>query len=99
MNLTFHPAVERDVKAILAYYTKEGGERLADRFFSELQARFVEIAAHPTRFPYYLGNGFLRRATLHKFPHLILYRVMPDGVRVSVVKHEKRHPNYGLWRS
>ena len=99
MNLTFHPAVKRDVKAILAYYHKEGGERLAGRFSSELQARFVEIAEHPTRFPYYLGNRILRRATLHKFPHLILYRILPDSVRVSVVKHEKRHPNYGLWRN
>ena len=99
MNLTFHPAVGRDVKAILAYYHKEGGERLADRFFSELQARFVEIAEQPTRFPYYLGNQILRRTTLHKFPYLILFRILPDSVRVSVVKHEKRHPNYGLWRN
>lgn len=40
----------------------------------------------------------MRRATLHKFPYLILFRVLPDMVRVSMVKHEKRHPNYGLWR-
>ena len=98
MNLTFPPAVERDVKALLAYYQKEGGERLADRFSNELQARLVEIAEYPTRFPYYLGDRILRRATLHKFPHLILFRVLPDSVRVSVVKHEKRHSNYGLWR-
>ena len=99
MNLTFHPAVERDVKAILAYYRREGGERLADRFFGELQARFVEVAEHPARFPFYLGNRILRRATLPKFPHLILFRILPDSVRVSVVKHEKRHPNYGLRRN
>lgn len=99
MNLTFHPAVKRDVKAILAYYHKEGGERLANRFAVELQARFAEIAEHPTRFPYYLGSRVLRRATLHKFPHLLLFRILPDSIRVSVVKHEKRHPNYGLWRN
>lgn len=98
MNLTFHRAVEGDVKAILAYYRREGGERLAGRFLGELQARFVEIAEHPTRFPYYLGDRILRRAMLHKFPHLILFRILPDSIRVSVVKHEKRHPNYGLWQ-
>ena len=99
MNLTFHPAVERDVRGILTYYRREGGERLADRFLGELQARFAEIAEHPKRFPFYLGNRILGRATLRKFPHLILFRILPDSIRVSVVKHEKRHPNYGLWRN
>ncbi len=99
MNLTFHPAVERDVKAILQYYRREGGERLAERFSGELQARLIEIAEHPTRFPFYLANRILRRATLHKFPHLILFRILPDSIRVSIVKHEKRHPNYGLRRN
>lgn len=43
MNLTFHPAVERDVRGILTYYRREGGERLADRFLGELQARLRSI--------------------------------------------------------
>lgn len=99
MNLIFHPAVERDIKAIQSYYCKEGGEPLVDRFSAELKARFIEISEHPTRFPFYLSNRILRRATLHKFPYLILFRILPECVRASVVKHEKRHPNYGLWRN
>lgn len=98
MNLTFHPGVERDISSIVAYYQKESGDRLAGRFLDELNARFAEIAEHPTHFPFYLGNKVVRRATLGRFPHIVLFRILPDGVRVSVVKHEKRHPNYGLWR-
>lgn len=41
----------------------------------------------------------MRRASLRKFPYLILYKIRPDTIRVSVVKHEKRHPKYGLWRN
>lgn len=99
MNLSLHPSVERDVRGILAYYRREGGERLADRFFDALKARLEDIAAHPTQFPFYLSNGILRRATLRKFPYLVLFRILSDSVRVSVVKHEKRHPNYGLGRN
>lgn len=98
MNMTFHPGVERDVSSIVAYYRQEGGVRLADRFLDELHARLTEIAEHPARFPFYLRKKNLRRATLGNFPHIILFRILPDSVRVSVVKHEKRHPNYGLWR-
>ena len=34
MNLEFHPAVQRDVNEILAWYLRESGEPLADRFFA-----------------------------------------------------------------
>lgn len=71
MNLTFHPAVAREVNEITAYYRREGGELLAERFLVELEARFAEISEQPTRFPFYLGNQILRRAMLRKFPHLI----------------------------
>lgn len=99
MSLSLHPGVQRDVNGIMAYYRSEGGPRLADRFFEELKLRLDEIAAYPTRFPFYLGDPIMRRASLRKFPYLILYKIRPDTIRVSVVKHEKRHPKYGLWRN
>lgn len=98
MKLSFHPGVQSDVNAILAYYDEQGGERLADRFYEDLTARFQDILEHPHRFPFYLGNQVKRRIRLHRFPYLILYRILSDRVRVTVVKHEKRHPNYGLGR-
>jgi len=98
MKLSFHPGVQADVNAILAYYDEQGGERLADRFYEDLTARFRDILEHPQKFPFYLGNKLKRRARLHRFPYLILYRILPDRVRVTVVKHEKRHPNYGSAR-
>lgn len=47
MSLSLHPGVQRDVNGIMAYYHREGGPRLADRFFEELKLRLEEIAAYP----------------------------------------------------
>ena len=98
MKLSFHPGVQSDVNAILAYYHEQGGEPLADRFYHDLTARFQDILENPRRYPFYLGNPVKRRVRLHRFPYLILYRILPDRVRITVVKHEKRNPAYGLGR-
>lgn len=54
-----HPLVRRDLRGILDYYTEEGGEALADRFFEtflrcanqadECQTRNhgVDVSIHP----------------------------------------------------
>ncbi|MDB6073276.1 MAG: hypothetical protein JWO89_916 [Verrucomicrobiaceae bacterium] len=98
MILSYHPAAQRDVNDNIDHYRKEGGAALADRFFAELVTRLNEIAAFPDRFSFYLAHPFIRRACLHRFPHLILFRILRDRVRVTVIKHEKRDPNFGLRR-
>jgi toxin ParE1/3/4 len=44
-------------------------------------------------------QGDLRRALMKRFPYVIYFRLI-DGraIRVTVVKHEKRHPSYGVLR-
>lgn len=36
---------------------------------------------------------------MRDFPFLIVYRILPDRVRVNVDKQEKRHPRYGMGRA
>ena len=61
-------------------------------------ARLNDVAVHPERFPFYLGHTNYRRARLHRFPHVIVFRILRDRIRVAVIKHEKRHPAFGMAR-
>ncbi|WP_397383165.1 type II toxin-antitoxin system RelE/ParE family toxin [Prosthecobacter sp.] len=98
MTVSYHPSAQDDVNEILDYYRKVGGELLADRFFQELMNHIQAMAAHPERFPSYLGRAPFRRLRLSRFPHVIVFRILKDSVRITVVKHEKRHPAYGMKR-
>jgi len=40
----------------------------------------------------------LRRANLKRFPYHFLFRVVGDCVRILVVRHHRRHPEYGVER-
>lgn len=44
MNLEFHPAVQRDVNEIMAYYMREASAALADRFYTDLLIQLARIA-------------------------------------------------------
>jgi toxin ParE1/3/4 len=98
MRLSYHPATQRDVNEILDHYRQESGDVLAERFYAELMERLNDVAAHPERFGHYLGHSVFRRAKLHRFPHVIVFRILRDRIRVTVIKHEKRHPAFGLGR-
>jgi toxin ParE1/3/4 len=41
----------------------------------------------------------IRRALMKRFPYQIHFRILPgEAIRITVVKHEKRHPAYGMNR-
>lgn len=97
-KITYHEAVQTDVNEILDHYEREGGPMLADRFFAELTDRIEVLAKDPERFPFYLTHRHWRRVKLRNFPHVILFRIHPDRVRIMVIKHVKRHPRFGMSR-
>lgn len=40
-----------------------------------------------------------RRALMKRFPYVIYFKALEDDViRITVLKHEKRHPAYGMGR-
>lgn len=98
MTLSYHPFVQRDVNGIMDHFREISGEPLADRFYQELMRCIQHVATYPERHPYYLGRMPFRRAKLTRFPHIIVFRILKDRVRISIVKHEKRHPSYGMRR-
>ncbi len=97
MSLRFHPAVQHDINEVLGYYS-ERSPTAADRFWDALQERFDEIAGNPDQFGFIHQARGLRRVRLRKFPYLVIYYQTDTGVKITCVKHEKRHPLRGLFR-
>lgn len=95
MRLSFHPLVQKDINLILRHYDSIS-TKLGDQFFAELNAAFESLLRNPQR-----GNLLeenLRRLNLASFPYHFLFRVLPDRIRIVIVKHHKRHPSMGTRR-
>jgi hypothetical protein len=95
MEVVYHPLVRIDVEEALTYY-REISTRLADEFYAELKGMINRAAESPLQF-HVAGQGF-RRANLKLFPYHVLYEIRPECLRVMLVRHNKRHPQYGLPR-
>ena len=95
MKLVYHPAVQADVAGILGHYDRISA-RLGDEFWAELMAGLERAAQFPERC--HLTESGLRRVNLRRFPYHFLFRLKPDCVRVTVVRHHKQHPRTGLQR-
>ena len=95
MRLAYHPLVQTDVSAILRHYDRIS-PRFGDEFWKELMRLVELVSAKPERF-HFAGRG-LRRANMSRFPYHLLFRERPDGIRVIVVRHHRRHPSYGTGR-
>lgn len=97
MTLELHPAVQGDVNEALEYYGRVAPTVVA-RFADNLDRRLAQIRSNPKRFSFLTGHRELRRARLERFPYIIVYRELPTKVFVLIVRHERRHPDYGLAR-
>jgi hypothetical protein len=62
------------------------------------QREIVGGLAEPRRFPFFGTTRLFRRIRLDRFPYVGVYRELPDSVRVTVIKHEKRQVRYGMKR-
>jgi plasmid stabilization system protein ParE len=95
MKVVYHPVVQRDVSNILRHYDSIN-DQLGDEFWEELNSFISAAAANPKRFHFERPN--LRRVNLDRFPYHFLFREIPGTIRITVVRHHKQHPRYGLRR-
>ena len=95
-RLVYHRLIQRDLRAALRYYETESGIELADRFFWEVEEAVSSIEANPTG--HHFSESGLRRVSLRSFPYHFLYEVEPSEVWIAVLRHDRRHPNFGLRR-
>ena len=95
-EVIFHRLVQRDMNGIRRFYSEEASPEVADRFYERF-LEFVDKALEaPTAF--HPVHGTLRCVNINGFPYHFLYRETTTGIRVLVLRHEKRHPSFGLSR-
>ena len=97
MKALLSSAAERDVKRALDYYLKDAGAIVAEDFIDELESKVERIRQNPEA--YRIIAKDLRCANLDRFPYQVIYRIASKSlIRVTSVRHQSRHPNFGLRR-
>jgi plasmid stabilization system protein ParE len=96
MRIEYHPDLEKDLTEVRSYYN-DRSPGLGDEFVDEFERQVLRIAAMPER--WMIVRSDVRRALMKRFPYVILFRILgEDAVRITVLKHERRHPAYRLHR-
>jgi toxin ParE1/3/4 len=82
------PAAERDLEGIWTYTSDEWGLEQADRYLDMLTGTFQMLAESPKSAPAcdHIREGYRRRGVGR---HMIYFRVMPYGIAVVRVLHER----------
>jgi plasmid stabilization system protein ParE len=97
MRIEYHPDLEKELIEVRSYYN-DRSPGLGDEFVDEFERQVLRIAAMPER--WMIVRSDVRRALMKRFPYVILFRILSEeAVRITVVKHERRHPAYGLHRN
>ena len=95
MSIEYHPAVEQDVSDALQRYDAVS-RKLGEEFKTELRRMISLAAANPARF--HQINGDFHRVNLRRFPYHFLYREASTGIRIVLVRHHHRNPDFGTTR-
>lgn len=92
MKLEYHPQTVTDYHEASDHY--EGiSPALQRQFRAEILSTIDRILANP--FLYVEVEG-IRRALLRRFPYSIVYRILgEDTIRILVIRHHRRHREFG----
>ena len=96
MKLTYHPAAEAEILAAARFYD-HAIKGLGTQFLDEFDFSIAMILEAPERWRIIKGDK--RRYLMRRFPFGLYYRIVSDEVRILVVKHHSRHPDFGMGRS
>jgi toxin ParE1/3/4 len=97
MRVEYHPAVEAELREIQCYY-EERSPGLGTEFIDEFERQVLALAATPERWMAVTAD--IRRCLMRRFPYVIYFRqVSAQRIRITVVKHQRRHPAYGRERT
>ena len=90
-GIDFHPAAVREARKAYRWYGRRSAAA-ANRFQAALQAALDQIAQTPDRWPAYLHGT--RYRLLRRFPFIVVFRQLVDGLQVVAVAHARRRPGY-----
>lgn len=92
-EVRFHPAAIAEADEAYRWYRARSAAASAG-FLAELERAVLLISEAPERPASYLHAT--RRVLLRRFPFMVVYRLVDDGVQVIAVAHGRRRPGY--WR-
>ena len=90
----FHPQAGSELAGSVNFYN-DRVPTLGDDFFATVQFVTRQIQSDPLRRP--LRRDGTRKATLPRFPFVIVYRDRPQWIEIVAVAHGARRPDY--WRT
>ena len=96
MTYSLHPGAERDIADALDFYTEQAGLLVARRFLAEFERVAQLLVEHPG-----IGTTIAkgrRIFPLRVFPYSVVYRNLEPGVRIIIVRHQHRKPEYASAR-
>ena len=94
-EVVYHPKVPKEVRAFLDHYDAISPD-LGDSFWSELTDAVEYARNFPER--HHFDRTGRRRSNLKRFPIHFLFRVFPDRIRITAVRHDRQDPGYGSAR-
>ncbi|HMO80612.1 MAG TPA: hypothetical protein PKD24_07450 [Pyrinomonadaceae bacterium] len=100
MSFELNSAVHNDLREAIEHYDDTARSKVAIDFYREF-LRFAGLAAEaPRAFRIYENDPTeIRRVNFRRFPYHFLFRqVGENAIRILVVRHDHRHPSYGLDR-
>jgi toxin ParE1/3/4 len=94
MRITWHPEAEDElIKAAKFYNQRVAG--LGVDFLDAVDSAVRHITRDPKLFP--LLKSGIQRCRVTRFPYCLYFRCLPDAIRILVVMHHNRQPDY--WQS
>jgi len=93
MRVTLHPGAELDIQEAAVFYEREGSSVLAARFVAEFRRLAKLLIENPSiGSPRAKGR---RGFSMSVFPYTVIYRTGADEIKILVVKHDRKRPDYG----
>jgi plasmid stabilization system protein ParE len=93
-ELLIHPLAEAELEAAARFYESRLAG-LGEAFLDEVGECFKR--AHHSQESGAPCYGRFRRLLVRRFPYAVVYEVLPHGVLIVAVAHQRRKPDY--WRT
>jgi plasmid stabilization system protein ParE len=97
VTTSLHREADSDLTAAFRHYKQEAGTGVAGRFLKEFR-RVTEVLERDPGLGTPTSEG-RRSFPLVGFPYSLIYREVDAGLRILVVRHQSRDPEYGTDRS
>jgi plasmid stabilization system protein ParE len=90
---SIHRLASADLAQAVRFYKSEAGVGLARRFLNEFERVAMLLEQHPG-----IGTPTTDGRRVHPladFPYSVIYRHDNSGLRILVIRHHSRDPDYG----